>query len=65
MWMKLVVGAVLCAIGALWFAQGIGAAKGSPMTGHSPWAWIGALVVVGGLGLIVWGLLTRPKPPDG
>ena len=58
MWMKLVVGGALCLIGALWFAQGIGTAKGSPMTGHAQWAWIGGALVVIGLVLILWAVAT-------
>jgi hypothetical protein len=46
-------------IGGLWIAQGFGVAKGSPMTGHSQWAWIGGALVVTGLGLVVWGVLVR------
>ena len=34
MWIRLIAGLVLCAAGALWIAQGVGAAKGSMMTGH-------------------------------
>jgi hypothetical protein len=61
MWTKLVVGGALCLIGALWFAQGIGTAKGSPMTGHAVWAWIGGMGVVLGLALVLWAVVTRPR----
>ncbi len=66
MWTRAIVGAALCLIGGLWFAQGVGVAKGSPMTGHSQWAWIGGAAVVLGVGLIVWAVLARKRtPPDG
>ena len=51
MWTRAIVGAALVLVGALWFAQGVGVAKGSPMTGHAQWAWIGGLGIVIGLGL--------------
>ena len=62
MWMRAVVGAALCLIGGLWFLQGIGVAKGSPMTGHSQWAWIGGAGVLLGVGLIIWAILVRNRP---
>lgn len=52
---RVVAGVVLCLIGALWIAQGVGVAEGSPMTGHAIWAYLGAAVIVGGLGLVAAG----------
>jgi len=52
---RLVVGVVLCLIGALWIAQGLDVVKGSAMTGHGIWAVLGTVLVVGGLALIAAG----------
>ena len=46
MWPRVIGGVVLGLIGLLWIAQGLGAAKGSAMTGHpstpcSAWWWRG------------------------
>ena len=49
---RLIVGVVLCLIGALWIAQGLDVVKGSAMTGHGIWAVLGTVLVVGGLGLM-------------
>jgi len=53
---RVIVGVVLCLIGGLWIFQGIGVAKGSPMTGHPLYSYLGAAVVVGGVALVVSGL---------
>jgi hypothetical protein len=52
---RVIVGVVLCLLGALWIAQGVGVAEGSPMTGHGIWAVLGTVLVVGGLALIAAG----------
>ena len=52
---RVVAGVVLCLIGALWIAQGVGVAKGSFMTDNTIWAYVGAAVIVGGLGLVAAG----------
>jgi hypothetical protein len=51
-WVRLVAGLVLSALGALWIAQGTGADKGSAMSGHSAYAALGAVVLVLGLFLL-------------
>lgn len=43
------IGVVMVVVGAVWFLQGIGVAKGSVMTGQAVWAVIGAVVLLGGL----------------
>lgn len=50
------LGALLVAIGAVWFFQGIGALAGSPMTGVGFWAFAGVLFFIVGVILIVVGL---------
>ena len=49
---RLVVGTVLCLLGALWIGQGIGWLDGSFMTGQAVWAVIGAVVVLFGVALV-------------
>jgi uncharacterized membrane protein len=55
---RLVIGVVLCLVGALWIGQGVGAIGGSSMTGHAVWAVFGAIAVVFGVSLL-W----RPRRP--
>ena len=55
-WPWIVGGVVLVLVGALWIAQGVGAAKGSPMTGHPFYSFLGAAVVAVGAWLIVTGV---------
>jgi uncharacterized membrane protein YhiD involved in acid resistance len=52
MWIRVVIGAVLLLVGAVWIAQGIGVRHGSPMTGEAVWAIIGVPLVVVGLALL-------------
>ena len=52
MWIRVVIGAVLLLVGAVWIAQGIGVLHGSPMTGEAVWAIIGVPLVVVGLALL-------------
>ena len=53
---KLVIGALLMAIGVVWFFQGIGSLAGSPMTGVSFWAFAGVISFVVGLFLVLRGV---------
>ena len=49
-----IVGAVLVAAGGVWIVQGIGALKGSFMTGSPFWAWVGVACLVVGAVLLAW-----------
>lgn len=51
-----IVGAGLALTGAVWMFQGIGLLLGSPMTSQPFWAVAGALALVGGVVLTVFGL---------
>ena len=51
----LIIGLVLVAVGIVWILQGLDLLKGSFMTGHSFWAWMGALAVLVGLPLVARG----------
>jgi Na+/melibiose symporter-like transporter len=53
-WAKGVIGIVLCAVGAVWVAQGTGAMHGSVMTGHSQYTALGIVVIVIGVGMVLW-----------
>jgi hypothetical protein len=52
MWIRLIAGIVLIALGALWIAQGTGAAQGSAMSGHPAYAGLGAVVAIAGVFLL-------------
>jgi hypothetical protein len=62
---RVIIGVVLCLVGALWFFQGIGVATGSAMTGHPIWSLLGTILVVGGSLLVAAGLRRRGDPGDG
>jgi hypothetical protein len=49
---RVVVGVVLCLLGGVWIAQGVGALKGSMMSGHGQYAVLGAVVAVVGVGFL-------------
>jgi hypothetical protein len=49
-------GVVLILVGVLWILQGVGVAKGSFMTGHAFWGWMGGLAVLVGVPVLVTGL---------
>jgi protein-S-isoprenylcysteine O-methyltransferase Ste14 len=53
-WIRGIVGVVLCALGAVWIAQGSGGMHGSGMTGHKQFELLGVVVVIVGLALLVW-----------
>jgi protein-S-isoprenylcysteine O-methyltransferase Ste14 len=53
-WVRGIVGVVLCLVGAVWVAQGTGALHGSGMSGHGQYTVLGALVIVIGLLMLVW-----------
>jgi uncharacterized membrane protein YcjF (UPF0283 family) len=46
---RLVIGAALCLVGAVWVGQGVGWINGSFMSGEIAWAVIGAVAIVLGL----------------
>jgi hypothetical protein len=57
--LSLVLGIVLIALGGLWLGQGLGYIQGSFMTGVSLWAWVGAGLVVLGIGLTALSISRR------
>jgi hypothetical protein len=46
---RMVIGAALCLVGAVWVGQGVGWIGGSFMSGEAAWAVIGAVAIVLGL----------------
>lgn len=62
MWIRGIAGIILCALGALWIAQGSGAMHGGGMSGHSQFAVLGVVVVIVGLALLVWAVLIHRRP---
>ena len=54
MWSRVVVGVVLCLVGAVWIAQGTDVLHGSGMSGQGQWAVIGVVVAVIGVALLAW-----------
>ncbi|HET6193751.1 MAG TPA: hypothetical protein VFE59_42875, partial [Trebonia sp.] len=60
-WLRGIAGIVLCALGAVWIAQGSGAMHGSGMSGHAPFALLGGAAVIVGLALLIWAALIRRR----
>ncbi len=56
---RIVLGALLILIGAVWFFQGINILPGSFMTGQTQWAVYGGIAVVAGIG-VFWTAKLRP-----
>jgi hypothetical protein len=50
-------------VGVVWVGQGIGLIGGSIMTNDPKWAVIGAVMIVVGVGLVVWDNRRRSAPP--
>ena len=48
------IGAILVAVGGIWWGQGAGYIRGSFMTADSRWLVTGAVVVVVGVALLIW-----------
>ncbi|GLU47676.1 hypothetical protein [Nocardiopsis ansamitocini] len=58
-WVLIGIGALCVLIGAVWGLQGWGYLQGSVMTGVTLWGIVGPVVLVAGLGLLVWGIRAR------
>ncbi len=55
------LGAVLCLVGAVFFLQGIDVLHGSTMSGHGGYSVLGGVMVVIGLALIMRSRRNRQK----
>ncbi len=49
-----IIGAVVTVIGIVFFVQGMGILMGSFMSGQAPWAIIGGVLILVGIGLILY-----------
>ena len=54
MWLRGLIGVVLCAVGTVWVLQGTKVITGSSMSGEGRWGVIGAIVLAVGLGFLGW-----------
>ncbi|HEY5112452.1 MAG TPA: hypothetical protein VII67_09010 [Acidimicrobiales bacterium] len=54
MWVRGVVGVLLCLTGIVWILQGTNVMHGSGMSGHGGYAVLGAAVFVTGAALLTW-----------
>jgi hypothetical protein len=50
-----VSGVLFLLVGCVWFLQGINILPGSFMTGQTKWAIYGGLLLIVGIGLLIWG----------
>jgi hypothetical protein len=55
------IGALVAIMGVVFMLQGIGLIGCSAMTGSTLWAVLGPIIALLGVGLIVFGLRSRPK----
>jgi uncharacterized membrane protein YidH (DUF202 family) len=61
MWLRGVIGVVLCGVGTVWVLQGTKVLAGSSMSGQGRWAVIGAILVVVGLAFLAWAVRHRRR----
>ncbi|SBT38056.1 hypothetical protein [Micromonospora auratinigra] len=62
-WFRLTVGLLAVVLGALWTVLGLGYVEGSVLTDRRPWALVGVVLVLIGLGALWWGM--RARRPGG
>jgi len=61
---RMVIGVLLCLVGALWFGQGVGWVGGSFMSGQAVWAVIGVVAVLFGITLLRGAKRARDRAAD-
>ena len=49
-----IIGILLILVGGIFFLQGVNVLPGSSMTGDPQWAINGGIMIVAGIGLLVW-----------
>lgn len=66
MWLRGVIGVVLCLAGLVWIGQGTDILANSKlMSGHGQYTLLGAVVLVAGLVLVAWAVRIRRRSADG
>jgi hypothetical protein len=53
-WVRGIIGALLCLAGVVWILQGSNVLHGSMMSGHGGYAVLGAVTLVCGSALVAW-----------
>ncbi len=62
MWIRGIIGIVLCLTGLVWIGQGTNVLRGSKlMSGHGQYTLLGIVVLVIGLGLVAWAARIRAR----
>ena len=56
-----ILGVLACVVGVVFIGQGTNAIHGSSMSGHGGYAGLGGVLLVIGLGLIVWAWRLRGR----
>jgi uncharacterized membrane protein YidH (DUF202 family) len=60
MWTRGVIGVVLCLVGLVWIGQGTNALSNSKlMSGHGQYTALGVVLLLVGLGFLVWAVRVR------
>ena len=54
MWVRGIIGVLLCVTGIVWFLQGVNVLHGSMMSGHGGYTVLGAVALVAGAALLAW-----------
>ena len=61
MWVRGIIGVVLCLVGAVWILQGVNVLHGSGMSGHGQYAVLGVVTVLVGAALVAWAAAVRRR----
>jgi hypothetical protein len=62
MWTRGIIGVVCCLAGLVWIGQGTNALSNSKlMSGHGQYTALGVIVLLVGLGFLVWAVRVRRK----
>ena len=59
MWVRGVLGVVLCLVGAVWVLQGVNVLHGSGMSGHGQYTVLGVVTIIVGAALLAWAAAVR------
>lgn len=54
MWIRSIIGTLLCLAGIVWILQGVNLVHGSMMSGRGGYAVLGAVALMVGASLLVW-----------